>query len=132
MELEANFEIAKIPAAPKDDSNGQAKPRAFHRKVAALQRLALQLLEMPAPVEIKVATLQPVLKLKDGGLDFYEEVSRFEIDLINSALQMTGGHQLRASRPLKLNPTTLNSKIKHYRINLDQFARHQPLAQFHS
>ena len=53
-----------------------------------------------------------------SGIDFYEEVSRFEIDLISRALVQTGGHQRRAARLLNLKVTTLNSKIKHYNISL--------------
>lgn len=48
--------------------------------------------------------------------DFYEEVRRFEISLIRKALKMTRGSQVRAARLLKLNTTTLNTKIKNYRI----------------
>ena len=54
----------------------------------------------------------------EKGVDFYCEVSRFEIDLIKRALIQTGGHQRRAARLLNLKVTTLNSKIKHYHINL--------------
>lgn len=54
----------------------------------------------------------------EKGVDFYDEVSRFEIDLIKRALIQTGGHQRRAARLLNLKVTTLNSKIKHYHINL--------------
>ena len=50
------------------------------------------------------------------GVNFYEEVKRFEIDLIRRALDQTGGHQSRAARLLGLNATTLNSKIKTYNI----------------
>ena len=52
------------------------------------------------------------------GVNFYEEVKRFEIDLIRRALEQTGGHQSRAARLLGMNATTLNSKIKTYNINL--------------
>jgi transcriptional regulator with PAS, ATPase and Fis domain len=52
------------------------------------------------------------------GLNFYDEVKRFEIDLIRRALDQTGGHQSRAARLLGLNATTLNSKIKSYNISL--------------
>jgi DNA-binding NtrC family response regulator len=52
------------------------------------------------------------------GINFYEEVRRFEIDLIRRALDQTGGHQSRAARLLGMNATTLNSKIKTYNINL--------------
>jgi DNA-binding NtrC family response regulator len=50
------------------------------------------------------------------GVNFYDEVRRFEIDLIRRALEQTGGHQSRAARLLGLNATTLNSKIKTYNI----------------
>ena len=50
------------------------------------------------------------------GTNFYEEVKKFETDLIRRALEQTGGHQSRAARLLGLNATTLNSKIKTYNI----------------
>lgn len=50
------------------------------------------------------------------GVNFYDEVKRFEIDLIRRALDQTGGHQSRAARLLGLNATTLNSKIKNYNL----------------
>ncbi|HMO81830.1 MAG TPA: sigma-54 dependent transcriptional regulator [Pyrinomonadaceae bacterium] len=51
------------------------------------------------------------------GVNFYDEVKKFEIDLIRKALDQTGGHQSRAARLLGLNATTLNSKIKSYNIS---------------
>ncbi len=50
------------------------------------------------------------------SIDFYEEVRRFEIELITRALKRTGGHQMRAARLLNVKVTTLNSKIKRYNI----------------
>jgi DNA-binding NtrC family response regulator len=50
------------------------------------------------------------------GVDFYDEVQRFETGLIRLALDQTGGHQARAARLLNIRPTTLNSKIKLYGI----------------
>ena len=50
------------------------------------------------------------------GISFYDEVSRFEIELIRRALEVTGGHQSRAAKLLGMNNTTLNSKIKVYNI----------------
>ncbi len=52
------------------------------------------------------------------GISFYDEVSRFEIDLIRHALELTGGHQSRAAKLLGMNNTTLNSKIKVYNIKV--------------
>jgi DNA-binding NtrC family response regulator len=50
------------------------------------------------------------------GVNFYDEVKKFEVDIIRRALDQTGGHQSRAARLLGLNATTLNSKIKTYNI----------------
>ena len=50
------------------------------------------------------------------GLDFYEEVQRFETGLIRLALDHTRGHQAQAAKLLQIKPTTLNSKIKLYGI----------------
>ena len=55
------------------------------------------------------------------GVNFYDEVKRFEIDLIRRALEQTGGHQSRAARLLGLNATTLNSKIKTNSIRLNEY-----------
>src|SRR5213596_403394 len=52
------------------------------------------------------------------GINFYDQVRRFEVDLIRRALEQTGGHQSRAARLLGMNATTLNSKIKTYNISL--------------
>jgi DNA-binding NtrC family response regulator len=51
------------------------------------------------------------------GVTLYDEVKKFEIDLIQRALDQTTGHQSRAARLLGLNATTLNSKIKSYNLN---------------
>jgi DNA-binding NtrC family response regulator len=51
------------------------------------------------------------------GINFYDEVRHFEIDLIRRALEQTSGHQSRAARLLGMNATTLNSKIKTYNID---------------
>lgn len=51
------------------------------------------------------------------GISFYDEVRRFEIDLIRNALKITAGSQTRAAKLLHINPTTLNTKIKAYSID---------------
>jgi DNA-binding NtrC family response regulator len=85
--------------------------------------------------EITVECLRPEVQnpelaqemMKDGeslsadidiarGVNFYDEVKKFEIGLIHRALDQTAGHQSRAARLLGLNATTLNSKIKTYNI----------------
>jgi len=54
----------------------------------------------------------------DGNVRLCDEVQRFEIELIRSALGRTGGNQVRAARLLRVKPTTLNAKLKRYKISL--------------
>jgi DNA-binding NtrC family response regulator len=74
--------------------------------------------------ELTLTLLKEVESLKGGGtfegrpgVDFTEEVRRFEVELIRWALMHTGGHQRRAARMLNLKVTTLNAKIKRYGIH---------------
>ena len=55
------------------------------------------------------------------GIDFYKEVARFEVELIQQALIHTHGNQSGAARLLGLKVTTLNSKVKLY--GLGEFIR---------
>lgn len=82
-------------------------------KTKTLKQLALKLL-----LEAQALNEVPTLDVR-GGIDFYEEVKRFEVDLIERALSFTQGNQVRAARLLKMKVTTLNTKIKHYNINID-------------
>ncbi len=52
----------------------------------------------------------------ESGVDFFEEVRRFETQLIGRALELSGGNQARAARMLGLGATTLNYKIKQYEL----------------
>ena len=52
----------------------------------------------------------------DDQFDFYREVEQFEINLIKTALRITHGSQVKAARLLKLNATTLNAKLKLFKI----------------
>lgn len=50
-------------------------------------------------------------------LRLIDEVRRFECELIRSALARTGGNQVQAARLLGVKHTTLNAKIKRYKIS---------------
>lgn len=94
--------------APPVENNESATSR---NSLATLQELVLRLLcEVQCINDVNAVTIE-------SGFDFYDEVSRFEIDLIRRALLQTGGHQVQAAKLLNLKVTTLNSKIKHYQIN---------------
>lgn len=91
------------------------------QNLTSLKELAFRLLrEVQGIGEVHSLNLE-------SGLDFYDEVTRFEIDLIRRALLQTSGHQVRAARLLNLKVTTLNSKIKHYNIRLEGFANVYPI-----
>lgn len=49
-------------------------------------------------------------------INFFDEVRRFEINLIKTALFQTGGSQRRSAALLGISTSNLNNKIKHYRI----------------
>ena len=53
----------------------------------------------------------------DEGIDFYDVVERYEIELIRSALNQSGGNQVRAAKLLQLKSTTLHAKMKQYGLN---------------
>jgi len=53
-----------------------------------------------------------------SGISFYDEVQRFETHLIKMALSETGGNQAKAARLLGIKATTLNSKIKLFKIDV--------------
>ena len=58
----------------------------------------------------------------ERGLRLGDEVKQFEIDLIRIALDRTSGNQTQAAKLLGVKLTTLNTKIKKYKIS---FPRHQ-------
>lgn len=97
-------------------SSPEEEEAASKSKTKQLKNLALSLL-----MEVQSLSEVPTLDIQKG-IDFYEEVSRFEIDLIQRALTHTGGNQVRAARLLNMKVTTLNSKIKHYNISVGVLA----------
>ena len=64
---------------------------------------------------VEASTLPERLDL-NSGVDFFQEVRRFEMRLIKRALDLSGGNQARAAKMLGLGTTTLNYKIKSYEM----------------
>lgn len=85
-------------------------------RINCLKILALSLLREIASVE----------KMDDSEvrdtIDLQAEVRRFETELIRSALIQTGGRQRPAARLLGTKVTTLNTKIKRYKIQISNEA----------
>jgi transcriptional regulator with GAF, ATPase, and Fis domain len=95
---------------------------SLDHRIETLREIALTLLE-------KLESLQCARPDRDGGsVKLCDEVQRFEIDLIRSALDRTGGNQARAARLLGVKPTTLNAKLKRYKISIREVKaeRHEP------
>lgn len=84
--------------------------QSFHKSVALISSLLSSL--TVAIDDLEASGLPPL----NEDFDFYGEVRRFEVLLIKKALRITGGSQTKAAKLLKLNATTLNSKIKSYQI----------------
>lgn len=102
-----------VEDADEADDVYSSEGEASKGKMNQLKNLALSLL-----MEVQALSEVPTLDVQNG-IDFYKEVSRFEIDLIQRALAHTGGNQVRAARLLNMKVTTLNSKIKHYNISVE-------------
>ena|SRR5437879_8055653 len=101
--------VETTDAATQDEDEELTLPG---NNLASLRELTFKLLrEVESIGEVHTPDIE-------SGVDFYDEVSRFEMDLIKRALVQTGGHQRRAARLLNLGVTTLNSKMKHYNIRL--------------
>jgi len=64
--------------------------------------------------------------LKRDGIDFYQEVERYEIELIRGALERCGGNQTHAATLLQMKSTTLNAKMKHYGLQPVRSITHRP------
>ena len=117
-----DWESAELELEAVHQNGNKGSATAPH-SLTTLKDLTLRLLrEVQCIAEVRQFSFEK-------GLDFYDEVSRFEIDLINRALLLTAGHQGRAARLLNLRATTLNSKIKHYGINLNSIASGYPFLE---
>jgi transcriptional regulator with PAS, ATPase and Fis domain len=84
--------------------------RALSNRLDNLREVALTLLREVESIRVsqQPETNRPV--------KLYDEVQRFEIELIRSALLRTGHNQSRAAQLLGVKLTTLNTKIKRYKI----------------
>ncbi len=84
---------------------------AFDNRIETLREMALLFLS-------ELESLQSARTRRvDAPGKLCDEVQRFEVDLIRSALERTGGNQVRAARLLGVKPTTLNAKLKRHKIS---------------
>lgn len=123
MKSIAAWETEDLDLATEAPPAGDDELTSEGGNITSLRELTFRLLRKVESIgEVHMPDLE-------RGIDFYDEVSRFEIDLITRALVQTGGHQRRAARLLNLKVTTLNSKIKHYNIRQVDSVYDYPLAE---
>ena len=98
--------------APIDNS-----PNSYQQDSAFLNRKLANITSLVTSLNAAVEDLEGLeIPPFSENFDFYHEVERFETSLIKTALRLTGGSQVKAARLLKLNPTTLNAKMKTLRL----------------
>jgi len=92
----------------------------LENRVEQLVMLAKALANEIETLQVEISTdhhhRKPIDFEKDG-IDFYNEIKRYEIELIRSALNQCDGNQTQAARLLRMKSTTLNAKMKHYGLN---------------
>ena len=108
--MQDEFSISIPSERPPLGLNGYTDAEAFQTKLAAIRDLIASL-----QAELENLHLSHLPEI-DDEFDFYRAVERYETNIIQNALRMTGGSQVKAARLLKLKPTTLNSKMKVLRL----------------
>jgi len=86
-------------------------------KVDQLVMLAKALAKEIETLKAELSNDENNEQLNNEGIDFYDVIERYEIELIRSALNQCGGNQSQAAKLLHLKSTTLNAKMKHYGLN---------------
>ena len=110
---------SQITWRPEGQSSPDVVSARMHLEELVLDNRVETLREAALTVLREVESLRSVrLGRVDGNVRLCDEVQRFEIELIRSALGRTGGNQVRAARLLGVKPTTLNAKLKRYKISL--------------
>ena len=91
---------------------GQLTRRSFDRRVEMLREVTLWLMN-----QLELLSNSNQTDNSESCSNLREEVRRFEVELITSALFRAHGNQKKAAKLLGVNNTTLNSKMKRYRIS---------------
>ncbi|MFN2532860.1 MAG: helix-turn-helix domain-containing protein [Pyrinomonadaceae bacterium] len=112
-----------LGSAGNSSSSEPVRLKLAERKSDRVQRLTQLADALLAEIESLArdkAFTEEATKLKSldivTGIDFYDEVQRFETSLIMMALNETRGNQAKAAKLLGIRATTLNSKIKVFNI----------------
>jgi len=108
------MKILNYPSAADTDNSSDLE-RRVDQLIMLAKALATEIESLRA--ELNSDQNHKQIDLNNDGINFYDEVERYEIDLIRSALNQCGGNQTQAAKLLHLKSTTLNAKMKHYGLN---------------
>jgi DNA-binding NtrC family response regulator len=92
----------------------------LERRLQQLATLAKALSEEVESLQAQLSNQQDArvrIDFTGGGINFYDEIERYEIELIRTALTHCHGNQTHAAQLLHMKSTTLNAKLKHYGLN---------------
>ena len=103
--------ISHGEAAPEREAAPESTPASLLLQLGLIREAALILLDQLEPLGQEQTSY-----VEKRTPSLYDEVRRFEIQLISNALSQTRGHQKEAARLLGIKATTLNSKIKRYKL----------------
>ncbi len=101
----------KISILASLDNFENTDSKLFKQKLDVLKDIALMLIE-----EIEALGYVRSVNITQG-INLHEEMRMFEIHLVQSALERTGGHQTKAAQLLGINLTTLHNKLKRLNIS---------------
>ena len=104
-QMEPSSDVFKDPISPFEST-------LRDERLNALKELVLMLLSEVESLQVDRPTRS------DCGAGLQNQVQRFERDLIRQALHSTRGNQAQAARLLGVKHTTLNAKIRRYKISL--------------
>lgn len=113
MRNELNYLRDKLTILNSFNDCEEQDLEAFKYKIDTLKSIALLLLE-------EIEALDYVRSVNiSRGINLPEELRMFEVHLIQSAMERTGGHQTRAAQLLGINLTTLHNKLKRLNITAE-------------
>ena len=102
---------------PKD-SDEMADVNSAQDQVDQLKAISMLLLREIENLKHNREDFESKLRDRKKAVDFADEVQKFEESIIRAALITTSGSQIKAAELLTTKLTTLNAKIKRYKIDL--------------
>jgi transcriptional regulator with GAF, ATPase, and Fis domain len=98
---------------------GSSEKVLRQNQIEALRSLSFLFLREIKSLEQTQATLEEEIE-NDEPICLLKELQRFEAEMIRCALIRAMGNQTKAAKLLGMKATTLNMKIKRYKIDLTE------------